>query len=54
MDQQEVNLSPVKSPFFPVAVEMLRLSHWIDLTRTDQIKNHHPALLFQKEWEKSE
>ena len=54
MDQQEVNLSPVKSPFFCSGRNVLRLRHWIDLTYIDQNKNLYRALLFPKEWEKSE
>ena len=32
-----------------IAVEILGLSNWIDLTRTNQNKNRHRALLFLKE-----
>ena len=45
---------PSEVSIFSVAGESLRLSHWIDLTHTDQNKNCHHALLFPKEWEKSE
>ena len=37
-----------------IAVEMLILSHWIDLTRTDQIKISTALYCFQRKWEKSE
>ena len=44
---------PSEVSIFSISVEMLSLSHWIDLTRTDQIKIRHRALLFPKEWERA-
>ena len=36
------------SQFISLAVEMLTLSHWIDLTRTDQIKKSPPRFIVSK------
>ena len=48
MNQQLVDLSAAESPFFSVEIEMLRLSHWIDLTPTDQIKLTTALYCFQR------